>query len=281
MEDLLKYGLTNDIFEPKRVISLFYGNLRYFHKETVASQKTQHFYEWDAYPLSIKNWHDIPQSQRLEIVALTIKSSKNSFGYENLDYFHDRMLCLMHELLDDAENKIECYERYDGSIDTRTYPKYSAFIDPKICQALITEMFLWWYMGVRKTDEERRLLKQCWIKFLGFERKNSLKNTLSSVTQRIKELEFELNKATRIWCVNRALFNKRYVRERKEIKKRHLSQQKKEFLLAQIDKKDNAARHRFWQAQNKQSKCQTALDFLRGFQDYVSIAAMLKQEGFA
>lgn len=276
MEDLLKYGLNNDIFEPKRVISLFYGNLRYFHKETVASQKTQHFYEWDAYPLSIKDWHDIPHAQRLEIVALTIKKA-SSTTCNDLSYFHDRMLCLMHELLDDAENKIECYERYDGSIDTRTYPKYSAFIDPKICQALITEMFLWWYMGVRKTDEERRLLKQCWIKFLGFERKNSLKNTLFWVTQKIKELDLELSKANRIRRANDALIKKRYIRERKEIKKRHLSRQKKEFLLTQIEQKDDVAHHRFWQAQSNQNRCNTALCFLRGFLDYVSITAELKQ----
>lgn len=274
MEDLLTYGLKNDIFEPKHIMDLLYGELIYFSRKTVPFNEEETFYKWETWPLTVKDWRIIPFRQRMEVIALTIKSAQKSpYIDSNLNCFHDRMLCLMHELLNDDENKTECYD--DKGISTRIYYKYTACIHPKMQQALVTEMFLWWHLGIRKSDEERRLLKQCWVKFLGFERKKSLKHTLSAVALKVEELETELKKAQRIECANNALIYKRYVRERKEIKKRHLSKAKKEFLLAQVKEKDDKAYHRFWQAHSKKDRCQIALDFLKGFQDYVSARPQL------
>lgn len=277
MEDLLKFCLTNGIFKPEYVMNLFYGSLCYRSRKTVATQDYEIFCSWDINCISEKDWSYIPLEKRMEIITLTIKRSVERY-VRNANCFHDRILCLMHELLNDDENRVEClsYPMYGGKLGTAKYRRYSTFIYPEMRQSAVTEMFLWWHMGVRKSNEERRLLKECWIKFLGFNRPLSQKTTSVVVAQTIEELESELTETRRIINVNEALIRKRYVREKKEIRKRHLTKPKKEFLLAQMEAKDNAARNRLIKAQNTQAKCLTALAFLKGYSDFISASAKLK-----
>ncbi|MBR3677117.1 MAG: hypothetical protein IKN71_08305 [Alphaproteobacteria bacterium] len=277
MEDLLKYGLVNGIFEPKSVMNLIYGNMGYFSEKNVISQKMETFSKWDAYPHSEKYWLDIPLERRMEIIALVIEQCPKGY-YSDLSCFHDRMLCLMHELLNDEENRVKCiYHLYDGmGTDITDYRRYDAFVDQRTRRALVTEIFLWWHMGIRKSDEERRILKKCWIKFLGFERKNSLKSTIALVEQKIEKLETELKAIKKIVDANDVLIRKRYVREKKEIKKLYRAGQKREFLLSLLKEKTDAAYYRFWKGRAKQEEFQLTLDFLGGFLDYVSALSQLK-----
>lgn len=277
MEDLLKYGLANGVFGPKSVMNLIYGEVEYLSRRNALSLELQTFCKWDAYPRSEKYWQDISLERRMEIIELVIERCPKGY-YSDLSCFHDRILCLMHDLLNDKANRVRCIcRRSDGkNMDLVDYLRYDAFVDPRTRRALVTEMFLWWHMGIRKSDEERQILKKCWIEFLGFERKPSLKATVALVEQRIEELESELRKAERIINANDALIRKRYVRERKEIKKRYRAGQKRELLLSVLEKKDNSAHNRFWNGQGKQERCQTMLDFLNGFLDYISAISQLK-----
>lgn len=253
MEDLLKFGLKNGIFKPEYVMNLFYGNLSYHSRKIVATNDFGTFCKWDAYCNAQKNWRDIPLKQRMEIIALTIKQCAG-MPDSNTRCFHDRMLCLMHELLNDNENRVECVPDSTSIEDPKAtkYGRYDVFIYPEMRQSAVTEMFLWWHMGVRKSDEERRLLKKCWVEFLGFDRPLSQKNTIGVVEQTIEEFESELTEVSRIMNVNNAPIRKRNVCEKKKIQRR------------------------LQESQRTQAKCLTALAFLKGYQDFVLALAKLK-----
>lgn len=280
MEDLMKYGITEKIFSLERVMNFLYGRLECRRRRLVSTNCCETFYEWHDHMYGIDvyikyDWCNIPLEQRMEVISLLIKHCMKGDYFNDSKCFHLRIMCLLYRLLND-KNRLECIDKADGY--TMRYRRYDAIIDEKLQQNYVSEMFLWWYLGVRKSTEERQLLKKCWIKFLGCELPLSQKRAVEVVKQKISELETQLKMAERTIRLNNKLIDKKYADERKLLKKRHFSKLKKEFLLAQLEEKKDAAQLRLMKANSKKDEFQTALDFLRGFLDYVSATAKLRQK---
>lgn len=269
MDNLLEFGLVNNIFTTENVMSLIYGRMRYSYHTVAETQKKECFSEWYDYPSCINSWGLIPLEQRQELVTLIVKTIKES--YTDYDCFHLRILSLLHYLLDDEENQVECIVDFPWGKNTTIERKYYAFFTAEQERLAVFEMFLWYQAGVNKTKEERRLLKQVWQKHLGCDNIRSQKRLVELAKQRVNELEREYQNATRKVKYNDALIRKRYHEERQNIKKKHLSKAKKEALLQEVEAKDNNAHLRFWHGQGQQMKCMQSLNFLNGFLDFAKM----------
>ena len=265
-QDLIMFGIANHVFAPDQIVNLLYGSLRYSRHKAVKTEQEEGFCEWNAYPRSLENWNFIPIEKRREILTLLMKTIKDDC-FSRFDCFHTRILCLLHYLLDDEDNVVECTVNRPWGQDTVNERKYSAFFSMNQERVATSEMFLWYKIGLRKTEEERRLLKLVWKKFLGCDDIRSPKRLKYLVEREIDDLKVGYKIATHQVKYNDALI-KRYNTERKAIKKRHFAKAKKETLLHQLEVKDSNAHRRFWQGQGRQSRCMLALNFLNGYLDF-------------
>lgn len=267
-KNVLKLGLENDVFSPEDVSNLLYGRLKYIQKTAVATRENVTCINWSAYPQGIYSWDVIPVEERKEIVALIIEKCKKYTFYSN--NLHIRILCLLHHVLRDKENGVECFFNFPGKPQsTITEYKYTAFLSNEQERLAPFEMFLWFYVGLRKNQEERRLLRLVWKKLLACDDVKSQKQRISLAEKKIEELEAEYQKVERQVKYNDGLIKKRYKDERKAIKKKHFSKAKRELLLQQVQEKDNAAHHRFWRAQGQGARCRLAINFLSGYLDFI------------
>ena len=272
MEDILKFGTSAGIFTPDNVMSLLYGSLQYSYHTVAKTQKSECFFEWNAVEGHGQYWNVIPLDCRKELISLVIKSIKRkNCYYADFNCFHTRMECLLHDMLNDDENKVYCITSDYHMI---SYHRYSARIYLTLQQqAAVAEMFLWWRLGVKKSNEEKRLLKMCWERFLGAIPSRLQKQAIRQINAKIERLEAESKRALQCIQVNKTLIDRNYPQERRDIKKHHYSVRKKDFLLQQVEEKDNAAHNRLWRAESVKDRCQTALDFLKGYLDYVSMTS--------
>ena len=271
MDDILKFGLANDVFAPEDVMDLLYGSLRYDVHKDVKTNQEEEFCEWyGANRRSFENWGRIPLEQRREIVTLILEKGKNSY-YRGYHYFHDRILCLLHYLLNDDENKVECIAQYPWGQNTEYKHKFYVLLSVEQESIASFEMFLWYKAGLKKTPEERKLLRQVWKKFLGCDNIKSSKQLKELAEKEIIALEAKHRNLTRKVKYNDALID-RYFEEKKAIKKRRFSKAKREKLLQQLKAKDSAAHHRFWRGRNQLACCRIALNFLNGYLDFLKIS---------
>jgi hypothetical protein len=270
MEDLLKFGLVNRAFTAEQVMDLLYGELKYSSHTAVKTNQRETFCEWLVHPRSYNDWRIIPVEQRKEIIALIMETIKND--YNDFDCFHIRILCLLHFLLDDEENEVECFADYPRGASTSTKRKYYAFLSPTQERIAPFEMFLWFQAGLKKTQEERRLFRMLRKKFLGCDNVRSRKLLKELAEKKIAEFEAKYKSATRNVRYNESLIKKRYCEEREAIKKGHFTKAKRELLLKQLQRKDSSARIRFWYWQGEQMQCVLVINFLNGYLDSLKLS---------
>ena len=262
-------GIVNHAFTPEQIVDLLYGPLKYHRSIAARTEQEVHFCEWNAYPKSMENWGFLPVEERREFLALLMKTIEDSCN-SRFDCFHTRILCLLHYLLDDEENVIECIANYPWGQNTVNERKYSAFFSINQERVATLEMFLWFNAGLKRTEEEHRLLKLVWKKLFSYNNIKSQKKLKNLVEQKISSLEIDYKIATRQVKYNDTLI-KRYNNEKMAIKKRHLSQTQRETLLHQIEIKDNNAHCRFRHGQERQCQNMLALNFLNGYLDFIKI----------
>ena len=129
--NLIQFGLEHKVFTCESVMCLLYGRVGYSYHEVTATKQSEEFCKWDVFPRIANSWNIIPIELRKEVIAQIVQTIKKD--YSDYDCFHIRILCLLHDLLDDEENKIECNYNYPWGCSTTTERKYSAFlIDPLI-----------------------------------------------------------------------------------------------------------------------------------------------------
>lgn len=194
MKSLFETGMKKKVFSAEEVLALIYGEVEFEYRTRLkpsSKRRLENMFairRWWINRFNDNIFDAIPLKMRLQAITPVINHCiKEQF----FDVFEIYALCALSAALGNNAWTIESKED-DGPVNLYDYGDGG---DLKEQTAALTEMWIWYHLGIIPSSREEMLIGDCWMKILGISEPKDKDQTKELITQKLPELENALRKA--------------------------------------------------------------------------------------